>query len=277
MEKFILILLLASVFLSSCEENLLENDEPHPSIILEENANVSHEGDLLPDLETVVPRMLQIQNEKKREMVRFSNGIANTGLGPLYLRPEFPGSTSGEQSQQLAWQRIFSSNGSYREELVSTYEYHSDHNHWHIDAVAEFIVCTDVNDPHNSQVGDAGVKVTFCLVDWYKMEGPSKTPERVFFACDRTADKQGISPGWVDQYNQAVPGQELDITGAPAGEYYLVSISNPDQTFLESDYDNNVAWVKFKLSRESNGNAKLSVIDQSVKTGPLSGDGAPNR
>lgn len=160
---------------------------------------------------------------------------------------------------------------------MSTYEYHPEHNHWHIDAVAEFLICTDPVNPYENIVSDIGVKVTFCLIDWYKLEGPSKTPERTFFACDRKADKQGISPGWVDQYNQAVPGQELDITGLPAGEYYLVSISNPDNSFLESNYDNNKAWVKFLLTRESKGNAKLKILEKSVTTGPLSGEGAPNR
>ncbi|CAN5183329.1 hypothetical protein BH23BAC1_BH23BAC1_45370 [soil metagenome] len=278
--KYYLPLIYLSVIaLQSCEDTAKINEvEPqdisHP---LENKANLLLNGELLPDLQTVVPLHLQIQNAQKRETVRFSNGIANTGAGHLYLRPEFPGSSSDGHDHQHAWQRIFSSDGSFREELVSTYEYHPEHNHWHIDAVAKFVICTDKDRPDETQYGDAGVKVTFCLVDWYKMEGPSKTPERTFFACDRKADKQGISPGWVDQYNQAVPGQELDITGAPAGEYYLVSTSNPDLSFIESDYQNNTAWVKFQLSRESKGNAKLKIIDQSVKTGPLSGAGAPNR
>ena len=45
---------------------------------------------LLPDLQTVIPLHLQIQNAHQREILRFSNGIANTGIGDLRLRPEFP-------------------------------------------------------------------------------------------------------------------------------------------------------------------------------------------
>ena len=37
------------------------------------------------------------------------------------------------------------------------------------------------------------------------------------------------------------PGQELDITGAPAGIYYLVSTVNAECKFIESNYANNVA------------------------------------
>lgn len=67
--------------------------------------------DLLPDLQTVVPLHLQIQNAQKRETIRFSNGIANTGAGSLYLRPEFPGATSDNHDHQHAYQKIFRSDG----------------------------------------------------------------------------------------------------------------------------------------------------------------------
>ena len=36
---------------------------------------------LYPDLQTVVPLQLQIVNQDQREILRFSNGIANTGNG----------------------------------------------------------------------------------------------------------------------------------------------------------------------------------------------------
>jgi hypothetical protein len=36
---------------------------------------------LLPDIRTVVPRHLGIQNQQQHDYLRFSNGIANTGAG----------------------------------------------------------------------------------------------------------------------------------------------------------------------------------------------------
>ena len=45
---------------------------------------------LRPDLRTVVPLHLQIVNSHQREILRFSNGIANTGAGNLQMRPLFP-------------------------------------------------------------------------------------------------------------------------------------------------------------------------------------------
>lgn len=45
---------------------------------------------LLPDLRTVVPQHLQLVNDHQREVLRFSNAIANTGDGPWRMRPKFP-------------------------------------------------------------------------------------------------------------------------------------------------------------------------------------------
>jgi Lysyl oxidase len=70
------------------------------------------------------------------------------------------------------------------------------------------------------------------------------------------ADLQGTRPGWVGQYNQAIEGQELDISGIPAGSYYLVSTANPDHTFIETDPDNNSAWTSFDLKRDKQGHPK---------------------
>ena len=46
---------------------------------------------LYPDLRTVVPTQLQLVNEHQHEVLRFSNGIANTGGGPWAVRPDFQG------------------------------------------------------------------------------------------------------------------------------------------------------------------------------------------
>src|SRR5688572_18234555 len=43
---------------------------------------------LLPDMRTVVPAHLNLVNEHQTDILRFSNGVANTGAGPWALRPE---------------------------------------------------------------------------------------------------------------------------------------------------------------------------------------------
>ena len=76
----------------------------------------------------------------------------------------------------------------------------------------------------------------------------------------------------------ARPGQQLDITGAPEGIYYLVTTTNPAGVFLETDATNNTAWTSFKLRRDSNGNPKITLIDHSPCESPgMCGELSANR
>ncbi len=226
-------------------------------------------GGLYPDLQTVVPTHLGIQNQQQRTILRFSNGIANTGEGPWRMRPDFQGAvTNGVQE-------ILDANGNIaHEEVVSTYEFHPAHNHWHIGDVALFEIRE--GSPTGPVVGGNSIKVTFCLIDWYKLDDNSPTTERTFFDC--YTSYQGISVGWVDQYHQSTVGQQLDLTGVAPGHYYLVSTSNPEGIFLESDYTNNTAWTSFNLNYDSKGNAKIVITGNSPCVGAgMCGERSTNR
>lgn len=248
------------------------------------------DGHLLPDLMTVVPKHLSIQNNQQGEYLRFSNGIANVGLGPWWLEPDFP----AEESQthcQGAYQIITGVDQFPDRQLLTdgytipapddsyalrcqkgNFDWHETHNHWHIDNVGEFKVCEEDDfdtfgadcDPAVTSAGDPtiGVKYTFCLIDWYKLADNTASSDdtRNFFEC--SSGMQGITPGWVDQYHQATDGQEVDITGLPAGGYVLVSTVNGgaldgSPVYEEEDIGNNTSYVRFALRRESNGNAQI--------------------
>ena len=247
-------------------------------------------GGLLPDLRTVVPAHLNLVNEHQRDLLRFANGIANTGPGPWGMRPDPPLELATETTTAI--QEIRDSNNFYKcgeqpkqvtacynvisEHAAGTFVYHPAHNHWHIGDVALFEVRK--GDPFTGPiVGGNSIKTTFCLIDWYKLDDNSKAPERVFFDCYK--GHQGISSGWVDQYHQSTSGQEVDLTGVDnAEDYYLVSTANYVQRFLESDYTNNTAWVKFRLYQDSNGNRKVEVTGHSLCSTPgLCGERSTNR
>jgi hypothetical protein len=219
-----------------------------------------------------VPQQLNLVNEHQREMLRFSNLIANTGAGPWRLRPEFPLDDTSTNAQQTAIQQVLDSEDSSGavvcEKPVSTFLYHPTHRHWHTDGIAVFEV--HVGSPTGPAFGNdrgtlAGVKTTFCLIDWVKLTGASnsgKNSTRVYFDCFGAF--HGVSVGWADQYHHATDGQDLDITGVLDGtEYFLVSVTNADKRFVESNYDNNTAWQGFRVSRDSNGNAKIVLTSHS--------------
>jgi len=244
---------------------------------------------LYPDLRTVVPQHLNLVNEHKRDLLRFANGIANTGGGPWGMRPDPPLEAATDVTTAI--QEIRSNSAFYRcgeqpkqattchevlqEFPTSRFEFHAAHNHWHMGDVALFEVRK--GSPTGPVVGGNSIKTTFCLIDVYKLEGNSPTSERLFFDCYK--GHQGISSGWVDQYHQATSGQEVDLTGLPNGtDYYLVSTVNAEGVFHEQNHTNNTAWVRFALSQSSNGNRKVTVTGNSPCATPgLCGANSANR
>jgi hypothetical protein len=224
---------------------------------------------LYPDLRTVVPTHLQLVNRQQRTVLRFSNGIANTGDGPWRLRPDFQPTVTN------AIQEILDAQGNIvQESAASTFGFHPAHNHWHIGDIALFEI--RAGRPTGPIVAGNSVKVTFCLIDWYTLEGNSATKDRGYWDCANSY--QGISVGWVDQYHHSLEGQQLDLTGVQPGRYYLVSTANYAQKFLEKNVTNNSAWIGFEFTYDATGNAKLTIVDHSpCETPGLCGEGAPNR
>ncbi len=219
---------------------------------------------LLPELQTVVPQDVRLVRSGGREIIRFTNAIANTGRGPLHVIPRFPEPGSG--GTQDAIQQIFDANGNVlQEQVVSQYEYHPGHKHWHIAGVAVYTIKSgSLSGPI---LGDTRQKTTFCLIDVARLAGfPNQAP-RTYSECNSGA--QGISVGWADEYSWWLDDQDLDITGAPAGKYYLISKVNAARRFIEETYTNNRVWVAFQLRRDASGRATIRLLNHSPCTGAL--------
>jgi Lysyl oxidase len=220
---------------------------------------------VLPDVIEEVPSHLQIQNTQQREWLRFTTVHTNIGDGNLQIRG------GGQvdacvidgvpyEACTIATQEILDASGN----VVDTHPagvalFHPEHNHWHQSAVAEFAVREDLQGDDLA----IGTKITFCFVD-VEFTGATgslkKEQPRTYFECN--GDLQGLASGWADSYHQSTPLQELDITGLPAGDYYLTHLADPDDNWLESDEGNNFTWVRFRLSRAS-ANPKVTVLDHS--------------
>jgi hypothetical protein len=232
---------------------------------------------LYPDLRAAVPHHFTVQNNQQREYLRFSNMVANTGAGDLRLRPEHNTTTNittGVQEILDANRNVVS------EQAVSEFVFHPAHNHWHLTDVALFEIRTALDNGTGGRFGavfaNQSIKTTFCLIDVIKLEGNTNTGDRNYWDCFPDAH-QGISAGWGDQYHHATEGQELEVTGASPGIYYLVSTSNADGAFLETTTTNNMAWTSFRLTRDSKGNAKVAEVAHSPCSGALCGEDLPNR
>ena len=111
------------------------------------------------------------------------------------------------------------------------------HGHFHMKGLATYRVLT----LSGRQVARA-YKQGFCLRDDRPKtltSGPAK------FTCDY----QGISRGWQDTYDKSLDCQWVDITGVPAGAYYLEIVINPNRVFAESNYGNNRVLLRINVPR----------------------------
>jgi len=206
--------------------------------------------DLLPDL-IVNPARLQDFTYSKsiipgRIYMRFSNGTANVGLGPLFLYPDAP--TGGGQ---LVKQRIFMSQGGFRDRDAGIFIYHPTHNHFHFGAWAQYSIRAVLPGDAVGPVLRQGAKTSFCLLDSSRYLGPvpvlgNVSSTRTFTTCGD--ESQGISVGWEDVYSRSLPDQWIDITGLGPGEYWLESVVDPSNRIEEINEDNNVAYFKLVIA-----------------------------
>lgn len=238
---------------------------------------------IYPDIVEEVPSHLQIQNTKQREWLRFTTVHINVGQGNLQIRgggQVEPCQIDGVDYAQctVATQELLDEN----QQVVATHPagvavFHPEHNHWHQSSVAEFHVRKD--DPLTGAALASSSKITFCLVDveFTGTTGAQKKEQpRTYWECN--SDLQGLASGWGDSYHQSTPMQELDITGLPAGEYYLTYEADPDNHWLEGPSSsspgehNNISWATFRLDRQGS-NPSVTVIGTSPCEYPVCGYG----
>lgn len=233
-------------------------------------------GGLCPDITEEHPAHLNIKRAQQQEHLRFTTTHWNEGDGPLQIRGG--GQTQPCQIEEdgeiidsictYATQEVLDAAGAVvYTQPAGVALFHTDHNHWHQDNVADFQLRSGALD--GPVVGGA-TKITYCLID-YDNGGNGLTAAKTYFDCD--AELQGISVGFGDEYHHATHGQEVDITTVPAGIYYLTHEADPTNKWLELDDDNNTSWVKFQLSRTSgSGNGAVTELEYSPCTGLACGN-----
>jgi hypothetical protein len=149
----------------------------------------------------------------ERRLLRFSTETRNVGGADLVLgRPQ--------NSPEL-------------------FEFQECHGHYHFRGFAGYRLLDQ-----QGAVVRTGNKVSFCLEDVIPWDVWS--PSWSKYDCE----EQGIQAGWADVYDSGLPGQWIDITGVPAGDYLLEVTINPDRILRESDYTNNSAVVPVTIPAE---------------------------
>ncbi|MEX2310245.1 MAG: lysyl oxidase family protein [Pirellulales bacterium] len=178
--------------------------------------------------------------------LRLTTAMANIGTGPMELRG---GATRG--STQDVYQRIYEPDGTFTDVLAGTFTYHPEHGHIHFDGFAQFRLRSVLADGGVGPIVAAGDKVSFCLLDVerYDNSGPSSP---FYLTCGQI---QGISAGWADIYDRGLPGQSIDISTVPNGNYWLEVVVDPDNHLTEANEANNAAQIQINLQRSDGGGA----------------------
>jgi len=205
----------------------------------------------LPDLDQRAPSDLVVRADGAGYVLGFTSATDNLGHGPVWLR-----AGRGSPREPMLVTQWVQHDGGRVATLpgvgVLRYELHPPHRHWHLDDFVRYELRT---------LDGRGVardrKSGFCLLDRW---GPARRVQGLRPAQPRFIDdcatrqpralrvEQGTSVGYTDRYPAYFHGQDLPLTGLPAGRYLLVQTANPERRLRELDYANNVSSALVRLS-----------------------------
>ena len=207
---------------------------------------------LLPDLRQEPPSGLVLTRAGTHFRLGFDSAASNVGGGPLVVIGSRPNRRAATMDATQVIQLEDGRARSRRSVGVLRYVRSRDHSHWHLVPFMRYELrrATDLTRAVRDR------KTGFCLGDRYdtELKLPAKPSEKVFRSrCGLSAPRllrlrQGISVGYGDDYDANLEGQYLDITGLPAGRYYLVHQVNGDRRLHESNYANDMAWLLVRVS-----------------------------
>jgi hypothetical protein len=211
--------------------------EPAPVSLPPYNGDVTK---FYPDLTGIAPSSFYIDGRDGRYLLRFPTAIGNSGPGLLRIRGRVMGNiTQGTQEIVDGNGRVIATKD------VGTFEYHPTHGHFHVSYVARYEL------KRGSDTGEKvqdGLKISFCMEDSIRF-GSNNQWDSQLPNCSETL--QGITPGFADVYSAALPEQVFDMTELGSGDYTLTIQLDPTKKFLETNRNNNYAWVKFHYDAEA--------------------------
>jgi subtilisin-like proprotein convertase family protein len=246
---------------------------------------VSTACELLPDMTSSA---LCIQNDHTEYPghITLANATPNIGYGPLEIHGtgdcycdtvQVPCSTSicpdGSDPRELITQRVYQRNNNamyHYDRPAGTMSFHPSHGHVHVDNWAEFTLrrATSDLDARTWPVIGEGTKVSFCLVNLGDCDSDpgycvdtlgnvltkADIPNSDFGTVSGCSRDQGIYVGNLDIYSSGLNGMGIILPPNTCnGDYFIVSITDPQNNMLELNEDNNWVAVPITLSQQNAG------------------------
>jgi len=214
----------------------------------------------LPNLRQALPSNLSIKTDRRsgHHRLGFSSAVHNLGAGPLVIDARRAGPRMVVH-QVVAGQRLGRPAG------LLDYERAGGHQHWHLEDFDRYELIALRSGGAQRRARKAG----FCLGDREPAPGERGSPipgNGVFtHRCgigrpELTQLREGISPGWSDDYQAHLEGQSIDVTGLRSGLYVLRHRANPARALVESDYADNAASMLLRLMSRSGDRAPRFAV-----------------
>jgi subtilisin-like proprotein convertase family protein len=237
--------------------------------------------DLIPDMTASYQCIVDDNNETGNRLY-IGNATPNIGWGPL----EIHGSSTcycdttivactdtcpgGSGPTQLVDQTIYhKSSGTMTSYTrpAGTMTYHPLHGHIHLDNWAHYSLRRPLYgvQPYDWPIIGTGNKQSYCLVNLgncsanngYCVDSAGNVitmadiPNSPMGAVTGCGIDQGIFTGHLDIYNSGLTGQWVDLApNVCNGDYYVVSITDPDNVIFEMNDSNNWTAVPITLSQQ---------------------------
>jgi hypothetical protein len=213
--------------------------------------------ELLPDLEQRPPADLSVRTEVRRGrphlLLGFDSATDNIGLGPVVITAH----RSSRRSITMRGAQVVRLAGGGRKTYpavgVLRYVRSSSHSHWHVMGFQRY----ELRRASDYALLVRDRKSGFCLADHWA-HAPAhfaNEPHGPVFNgnCEQgrpqaLAVYQGTSVGYTDRYPSHFHGQNLDVTGVPAGSYDLIHRANRSLLFRELRYENNAASLRIRIT-----------------------------
>ena len=239
-------------------------------------ASVAYAGasgdELLPDLKPVPPYQLVVDGSPGAFVIGFGSSAENHGDAELKMRGSRP--NTGTPQMQAAQLVQLDGGGErvYRDAGVFQFVTEVTHRHWHWLRFMRY----ELRRASNYALGNPDVKSGFCVADRKRVAGfddaPQNFPDPSWCEQDNPSATKlvvGLSVGWGDPYDPLLEGQAIELSGLPAGKYYLVHHVNPERLIREKSYRNNysAALVELSWPRGTSNRPRVDELVSCAKTG----------
>jgi hypothetical protein len=239
--------------------------------------------DLLPDM-TASAQHIRNGYAEYPGRIDISNSTPNIGYGPMEIygldscfcngipSPCNAACPDGAELKRILNQRIYRKRPGndtldFYDRRAGLMTFHPPpHNHLHVDDWGSFTLRTATSDPdpRNWPIVGTSVKQSYCLINLGScisrpgecVDNNGNAINQIRMPNDTTTwfqsgcgFNQGIWPGRLDIYGQGL-NEPILLDNICNGTYYLVSITDPDNHFLESDENNNWAVVPITLTQQ---------------------------